>query len=166
MLKSPAVQSAQLFSELHSVPLAGKRKESIMKCPNCGNENPDGQRFCDHCGTELPRQQGSASEASFNQYYQSQQQNAPLQNYGEPAIPPEYRPITMWGYVGYSLLFSIPLVGLILILIFSFGGTTNINLRNYSRSLLCLMLIFLVIFLLVFSCSALVFRAIIPDYYY
>ncbi|MFC2735042.1 MAG: hypothetical protein ACFN2Z_06345, partial [Oribacterium sp.] len=123
-------------------------------------------RFCDHCGTELPRQQGSASGASFNQYYQSQQQNAPLQNYGEPAIPPEYRPITMWGYVGYSLLFSIPLVGLILILIFSFGGTTNINLRNYSRSLLCLMLIFLVIFLLVFSCSALVFRAIIPDYYY
>lgn len=138
-----------------------------MKCPNCENENPDGQRFCDHCGTELPRQQGSASGASFNQYYQSQQQNnAPLQNYGEPAIPPEYRPITMWGYVGYSLLFSIPLVGLILILIFSFGGTTNINLRNYSRSLLCLMLIFLVIFLLVFSCSALVFRAIIPDYYY
>lgn len=138
-----------------------------MKCPNCGNENPDGQRFCDHCGTELPRQQGSASGASFNQYYQSQQQNnAPLQNYGEPAIPPEYRPITMWGYVGYALLFSIPLVGLILVLIFSFGGTTNINLRNYSRSLLCLMLIFLVIFLLVFSCSALVFRAIIPDYYY
>ena len=29
----------------------------------------------------------------------------------ENYIPEEYTPISMWGYFGYSLLFSIPIVG-------------------------------------------------------
>ena len=36
-------------------------------------------------------------------------------------IPEEYRPISMWGYFGYEILFSIPCVGFILLLVFSFG---------------------------------------------
>ena len=55
------------------------------------------------------------------------------------------RPITAWGYVGYNLLFSIPLVGQILILVYSFGGTDNINLKNYARSYLCMLLISIII---------------------
>ena len=35
----------------------------------------------------------------------------------------ELKPITMWGYFGYQLLFSIPLVGFILLIVFSTGGT-------------------------------------------
>ena len=34
-------------------------------------------------------------------------------------IPEEYRPISMWGYFGYEILFSIPCVGFILLLVFS-----------------------------------------------
>ena len=56
-------------------------------------------------------------------------------------IPAEYKPISMWGYFGYELLFSIPLVGLIVALVFSFGGTQNINLRNFARSYFCLLII-------------------------
>ena len=52
-------------------------------------------------------------------------------------IPEEYRPIGMWGYFGYELLFAIPLVGFILLLVFSFGGASNINLRNFARSKFC-----------------------------
>ena len=59
-------------------------------------------------------------------------------NYG---IPQEYQPISMWGYFGYSLLFAIPLVGFILICVFSFGGAKNINLRNYARSFFCWIII-------------------------
>lgn len=55
------------------------------------------------------------------------------------------KPITAWGYVGYNLLFSIPLVGQILILVYSFGGTDNINLKNYARSYLCMLLISIII---------------------
>ena len=44
-------------------------------------------------------------------------------------LPPEYRPISMWGYFGYEILFSIPIVGFILLLVFSFGGTKNVSQR-------------------------------------
>ena len=60
-------------------------------------------------------------------------------------LSPEYRPISMWGYFGYEILFSIPIVGFILLLVFSFGGTKNVNLRNFARSYFCL-LILVVIF--------------------
>ncbi|MBP3876456.1 MAG: hypothetical protein J6E44_00685 [Lachnospiraceae bacterium] len=63
-------------------------------------------------------------------------------------VPEEYRPISMWGYFGYSILFSIPFVGIILICIFSFGGSRNINLRNYARSYFCWLLIAAIIFVL------------------
>lgn len=56
-------------------------------------------------------------------------------------IPEEYRPISMWGYFGYELLFSIPCVGFILLIIFSVGGTRNVNLRNFARSYFCFILI-------------------------
>ena len=63
-------------------------------------------------------------------------------------LPPEYRPSSMWGYFGYEILFSIPIVGFILLLVFSFGGTKNVNLRNFARSYFCL-LILVVIFAIV-----------------
>lgn len=56
-------------------------------------------------------------------------------------LPEEYRPISMWGYFGYTLLFSIPCVGFIAILIFAFGGAKNINLRNFARSYFCWLII-------------------------
>ena len=35
-------------------------------------------------------------------------------------ISDEYQPISMWGYLGYEILFAIPLIGFILLLVFSF----------------------------------------------
>lgn len=56
-------------------------------------------------------------------------------------IPEEYKPISMWGYFGYELLFSIPCVGFILLLVFAFGGTKNVNLKNFARSYFCYFII-------------------------
>ena len=61
------------------------------------------------------------------------------------SIPEEYQPISMWGYFGYELLFSIPLVGFILLLVFSFGGTKNKNLKNFARSYFCFMIVIIVL---------------------
>lgn len=63
-------------------------------------------------------------------------------------IPEEYRPISMWGYFGYQLLFSIPCVGFVVLLIFAFGGAKNINLRNFARSYFCFLIIVVVLVLL------------------
>ena len=71
-------------------------------------------------------------------------------------LPDEYRPISMWGYFGYELLFSIPIVGFILLLVFSFGGTKNVNLRNFARSYFCFLIVvvILVIFIAVIGGAA------------
>lgn len=62
----------------------------------------------------------------------------------------DYTPISMWGYFGYSILFLIPFIGLILVLVFSFGGTHNINVRNFARSQFCVFII-VFIFILMFG---------------
>lgn len=55
----------------------------------------------------------------------------------------------MWGYFGYEILFSIPIIGLILLLVFSCGGTQNKNLRNFARSYFCFMIIVTVIVVII-----------------
>ena len=64
-------------------------------------------------------------------------------------IPLEYKPISMWGYFGYEILFSIPVVGFILLLVFAFGGTQNINLKNFARSYFCFLIIAVVLLIII-----------------
>ena len=64
--------------------------------------------------------------------------------------PYEYEPISMWGYFGYEILFSIPIIGFIVLLVYAFGGTKNINLRNFARSYFCLFIIAMIIFIIFF----------------
>ena len=71
-------------------------------------------------------------------------------------IPYEYKPISMWGYFGYEILFSIPVIGFIFLLVYSLGGTKNVNLKNFARSYFCfliLAIIFFVIFFIIFGSS-------------
>lgn len=60
------------------------------------------------------------------------------------------QPLSPWAYVGYSLLFCIPLIGLILIIVFSLNDT-NINRRNYARSYLCWMLIGIILAVIIMA---------------
>ena len=60
-------------------------------------------------------------------------------------IPEKYRPISMWGYFGLEILFSIPVVGTIILIVFALGGTKNINKRNYARSYFCFLVIMVII---------------------
>ena len=66
-------------------------------------------------------------------------------------IPDEYKPISMWGYFGYQVLFALPLVGFICLLIFSFGGTRNKNVKNFARSYFCYLIIMIIIIAIVLS---------------
>ena len=72
-------------------------------------------------------------------------------------IPDEYRPISMWGYFGYSILFAIPLLGLILIIVFSVGGTRNINLRNFARSYFCWLIVIIILIAIAFAFGGIAF---------
>ncbi len=101
-------------------------------------------------------QQGYAQpQQNYNgQGYVQPQQNYGQQGYAQPqqnakVLPKEYQPISAWGYIGWNLLFAIPIVGWIFILVFGLGGTKNVNLRNYAKS-------FIIVFLLVVIIVALI----------
>ena len=66
----------------------------------------------------------------------------------------DYTPISMWGYFGYSILFAIPIVGFILAIVWSFSAT-NINLRNFSRSRFCMLIIMVVLIVIMAVCGVL-----------
>lgn len=61
-------------------------------------------------------------------------------------IPDNYRPISMWGYFGYEILFMIPLIGWIIVIIFALTAD-NVNLKNFARSQFCLLIINVVLWL-------------------
>ena len=52
-------------------------------------------------------------------------------------IPSQYKPVSPWAYIGYNLLFGLPLIGVIMIFVFAFNNE-NLNRRNYARSYLYL----------------------------
>ena len=60
-------------------------------------------------------------------------------------IPAEYTPISMWGYFGYEILFSIPVIGWIIVIVFAISAS-NQNLKNFARSQFCLLIIALILF--------------------
>lgn len=65
-------------------------------------------------------------------------------------LPPEYRPISAWGYFGYQLLFCIPIIGFILLIVFALSND-NINRRNFARSYFCIYVIVAIILISVLT---------------
>lgn len=59
------------------------------------------------------------------------------QNYG-------FKPISSWGYVGYSILYSIPVLGFIIWLCNALGAK-NKNVKNYARSYFCMFLLAIIV---------------------
>ena len=113
----------------------------MRACPNCGAVLGDGLRFCTECGASAPlaevrvqRQPAAAGAAPS----------------ARPSARDErYALITTGGYIGIVLLMCIPLLGLILTIIWAFGGCRKLQKRNFARAALILMAISLVISLTV-----------------
>ena len=117
---------------------------------NGANANPQAQYQQAPQGAPQPQYQQV-------QYQPPQYQQAPQPQYRQPVInntiqvpqiPDNYKPVSAWGYVGYNILFCIPLVGLILLIVFSFSDK-NINRRNYARSFWCVLLLSLIIAIII-----------------
>lgn len=107
---------------------------------------------------------------SENTNYQQGYQQMPYQQPGnqqptyqqQPQL--DYTPISMWGYFGYEILFSIPCVGFICLLLFAFGVSKNVNVRNFARSYFCFLIILAVIVLLIALCGGLGFLSAFSRY--
>lgn len=116
-------------------------------CSACGSEMIANASFCSKCGNsaKISAQQQVQPNVANNNYTASNV-NGNMIN-----IPDEYKPIGMWGYFGYELLFSLPCIGFIFLLVFALGGTQNKNLKNFARSYFCFLILALIISFIIIS---------------
>ena len=147
-----------------------------MFCPKCGTEVSDDKAFCPECGNPLKsqaqqasgaRQTAGAQQASEGQQTAGAQQSwqaTGAQNGARPhpqvqfqsdtvVLPDEYKPISMWGYFGYEILFSIPIVGFIVLIVMSINGK-NQNVKNFARSYFCFTIIVLILLVILLVTAA------------
>ena len=111
-----------------------------MTCKNCGQINPENTIFCTNCGAKLPQAVAPVAEAVMPAAapdVKTVRTAAPTAT----AVPAENKPLSPWAYLGYSILFAIPLVGFVMLIILSTKAARNVNLRNYARSYWCALLI-------------------------
>ena len=102
-------------------------------CNTCGSSMDANAAFCPNCGAK-PGQQSAPTYAQ------------PV--YAQPVQPayPNYdamnsQPLGVGQYIGMMILTGIPLVGFILLLVWSFGSNVNKNKKNYARAMLILQII-------------------------
>lgn len=81
--------------------------------------------------------------AAVNQAQRQQRPHAPAKSRKRDMAP--CRPISTWGFVWRTLLFMIPVLGLVLMFVFAFANGINENSRSYARSALILTLLFAII---------------------
>ena len=60
-------------------------------------------------------------------------------------LPAKFRPMSAWSYFWHTILLSIPVVGLVFLIIFAVGGTGNVNKRSFARSYFCIYIVFAIV---------------------
>ncbi len=160
-------------------------------CENCGADVAQQQVSNQECQQETVYVDPVATETQYQstpnqQQYQSAPNQPPYQSapnqppyqsapnqyqyqanpYYPPTItedmlPPEYKPVSIWAYLGYSILFSLPVIGLIMLFIVAFGSNYSKSLRNFAKYNLIMIAIstvlavlFYVFFFVVFGLTA------------
>ena len=127
-----------------------------MYCKNCGTFLKDGTRFCTNCGAAVNSENRATGYETRNRApaydaaYRAPAYNPPVTVIQQtPSYDP---PLSPWAYFGYSLLYAIPFVGLVLLIIHSFSDA-NINRKNFARSHWCALLVVMAIVFILVLCG-------------
>ena len=64
------------------------------------------------------------------------------------------KPLSPWEYWGLSILYTIPVIGFIFLIVFSFSDS-NINRRNFTRSYWCWLVLIVVVVLILLATGTL-----------
>ena len=60
-------------------------------------------------------------------------------------------PISTLGYIGYLILFHIPVAGFIVAIIFAVGATKNVNVKNLARAILIIDIVVIGLYALIYG---------------
>lgn len=136
-------------------------------CPFCGSELNDDAKFCGECGKPLPEEAPAVTEAPAEPESQEpapEEPAAPAEPVIAPAepvivpaapvaepvqdmpvitqMPPKKQMLSTFQYVLLTMLYSIPVIGLVFLFIFGAGHPKNGSLKRFSAALLILRLVF------------------------
>ena len=133
-----------------------------MFCEKCGKELLEGAKFCGSCGAKIEPEQPASTVAAEPPpvhpvppppaYTPPVQAVTPRQAYA-PAQPQAYpgqpasEPLSVGQYIGMFLLLCVPLLNIILLFVWSFGGSVNLNRKNFARASLIFSAVMLVIWI-------------------
>lgn len=124
-----------------------------MICRNCGGEYPDYKDNCPNCGTRNPNvsynSQYSAPQNSGNrnggQYGYQQPVNTVYVN--EPDVHYDEH-VSIGGWIGRWFVMCIPIVNIIMLFVWAFGGSRKYSLKTWARARLLLALIVIIALLI------------------
>ena len=133
-------------------------------CPFCGSELNDDAKFCGECGKPLPEEapqredmpaEPVAAEAAAPVIAAAEAAVAPVEPVAEPAqdmpvitqMPPKKQMLSTFQYVVLTMLYSIPVIGLVFLFIFGAGHPKNGSLKRFSAAMLILRLVFWIVVL-------------------
>lgn len=139
-----------------------------MFCENCGKELPDGVAFCTSCGA---KQTGVSTVAQpvLNA------QPTPVQVAEKPVLPRQQPAqtsggnvdvITMGQYLIMFLITAIPIAGIVMLFIWSFGAEAGPNKKNFARAYLIMMAIAIGASILISIIMSVVMASLIGSMYY
>lgn len=126
----------------------------MKQCPYCGNELADDAKFCVECGQALPEAAPVAAPAE-----DAAASAAPVvtESVGPEAaapdmpvvtqVPPKKQMLSTIQYILLSLLYAIPVIGLVFLFIFGAGHPKNGSLKRFSAAMLILRLLFWILIL-------------------
>lgn len=120
-----------------------------MICKNCGIEISDDSKFCVGCGIAIEQpvveaQPVAAEPVVIQPVYQ--EVNAKKEISADD-LPDHLKPLGAWSYFGLKLLFSVPIVGFVFLIVFTFSRG-NLNRRSFARSYWCNALVVAIIVVL------------------
>jgi len=147
-----------------------------MFCKNCGNNLPDGAKFCHGCGAAAkPAQQFSAPMAPVqpapeamqsSPVYSAQQSYAPQYPTSLKATSyTDVAPLSIGQYIVMFLLLSVPLLNIVLLFVWSFGSSVNPNKRNFARASLIFGVVMFILTLVLGGAIFSVLGEILGGYY-
>ena len=132
------------------------------QCPACGSFNPGGYSDAEP-EQKKPEQKKTAVNANYRDSYNQQQprrkqpqqprQEQKTVQYQRPVtrtyVPePEYEPdyherehVSTWGWIGRWLIMCIPIVNIVMLFVWAFGGTPKRSLKTWARARLLMTLI-------------------------
>ncbi len=136
-------------------------------CPFCGSELNDDAKFCGECGKPLPEEAPLRTEVPAEPEPQEpapEEPAAPAEPVIAPAepvivpaapvaeapqdmpvitqMPPKKQMLSTFQYVLLTMLYSIPVIGLVFLFVFGAGHPKNGSLKRFSAALLILRLVF------------------------